>query len=747
MRVGAITLALALVGCVRSSDITQSPPAKKPPTTPTTTTTTTTTTPITTPTTPTIDGVPVPPDLAAAVVNQIAADIDDILDDTNATHGVYIVDAENGQVIYGSNEDVPYKPASNTKLFTTGAAMDLLGPDHRFEVSAFSPALPDGGGNIGDLDVVSYHDFTWSNFFYADEFFAADRLADQLYDAGVRHVNGTLTMHGEAVVDGYQFAYYDWDWHRDEALTVVEDALWLRGITVNGPLATSSGFSPVGIELASRLSPPLSTGCHPLNVYSHNEFADILLRHNGLELWAGSTYADGEAAVVDWIGGLGIDSTPLAFFDGSGLSHSNRVTARIVVEMQLAMMELPAGEAWRRTFSIGGVIGTLGGRLLGADTQGRFFGKTGTLNGVIATSGYLVNRHDGHQYVISVLMNEVDDSSAARILQNEVVEVMARDLRGAGDRPTAPVLQSVISQGDGTLSVSWDPSTNADGYTVWLTSDGVWRRTEARYTDTTAVELLTLDLNRDVDIRITADGPGGISDPSDVYSSRTAEAVADVLLVDGNDRYDTAWENTMSTGQAFAATTAHALAGRRHDTVTNEAVLSGAVSLSDYPAVIWLLGEESTTDLTFDANERDLVDDYLASGGNLLVSGAEIGWDLDYLGDVDMQGFYNASLHASYVEDDAGTFSVMPEANGIFAGIGELGFLTPPTMQVDYPDVISPQNGAVSELSYVGGFGGTAAISYSGTYKLVHMGFPFETIDNGPQRAEVMNAILGFFGI
>ena len=740
----AVIVGMALAGCVRSSDIAQGDGA---PTTDTGTGVTlpTTSSTSTTPTTPTLDGVPVPPFLSANVVDQIAADLDALLATVDYTHGVYNVDADNGQVVYASNEEVPYKPASNTKLFTTGAAMDLLGPDHRFEVSAYSPAAPDPAGAVGDLDVVSFHDFTWSNFFYVDEYFAADRLADQLYDAGVREVNGTLTVYGEAVVDGYQFAYYDWDWHRNEALRVLENALWVRGIAVNGPLATVSGFSPIGVELASRLSPPLSTSAHPLNVYSHNEFADALIRHNGLELWADSSYADGEAAVLDWIQGLGIDSSALAFYDGSGLSHDNRVTARVVVEMQLAMMERPAGEAWRRTFSIGGVIGTLAGRLGGDDTVGRFFGKTGTLNGVIATSGFLVNRHDGHQYVISVLMNEVADNATARSLQNQVIETVARDLRDGGERPSAPILQAVLSGGDGTIEVSWLPSSGAQGYTVWLTTDGVWRRTEARYVEDTPVSLVGLQIDRRYEIRVTADGAGGISDPSDVYSTRVGFSPSDILIVDGDDRYDTAWENTMGIGQRFAADTGRALADRPHDAVANEVVIAGQIALQDYDAVLWVLGEESVFDLTFDATERGLVDAYLDGGGNLLVSGAEIGWDLDYLGDVDMQGFYNASLHASYVEDDAGTFSVNPELGGLFAGIGELGILTPQTMQVDYPDVLAPLGGAVSELVYVGGTGGTAAISYDGVARVVYLGFPFEAIDNAPQREAVMAAILTFF--
>jgi D-alanyl-D-alanine carboxypeptidase len=738
-----MTLALVCVGCVPASDVVA------PPSTPSITETGISTTPTgtstTSPTTPTLDGVPVPPMLASAVVSQIAADLDALLATVPYTHGVYIVDAENGQMVYASNEDVPYKPASNTKLFTTGVAMDLLGPDHRFEVTALSSALPNILGVVDDLDVASGHDFTWSPFFYEDETFAADRLADQLFEAGVRQIDGTLTLHGEAVVDGYQFAYYDWDWHRDQALDVVATALVERGIAINGPLATDAGFSPAGVALATRWSPPLSASTHPLNVYSHNEFADALSRHNGLELWTGSTYADGEAAILDWLAGLGVAAGAVSFFDGSGLSHDNRVPARAVVDMQLAMWDRPAGEAWRRTFSVAGVIGTLAGRMTGSDTTGRFFGKSGTLNGVIATSGYLVNRYDGHTYVVSILMNDVSDSTTARALQDQVIERMAEDHREGGDRPSAPVLQSVL--GGDSVDLAWLPSTGADGYTVWLTTDGVWRRTEARYVEETRVVLTGLELEHRYEIRVTADGPGGISDPSDVYTTRTSLSDSDILIVDGHDRYDTAWENPMGVGHRFAADTGGALAGRSHDTVSNESVISGQIALEDYRAVLWVLGEESVFDLTFDVTERALVDAYLAGGGNLMVSGAEIGWDLDFLGDADMQAFYEASLHAAYVEDDAGTFSAIPVHGGLFSGLGELGFLVPQTMQVDYPDVLSPQSGAVSELLYVGGTGGTAAISYSGVHRVVYLGFPFEAIDNGLQRESMLAAILGFFGL
>ena len=50
--------------------------------------------------------------------------------------------------------------------------------------------------------------------------------------------------------------------------------------------------------------------------------------------------------------------------------------------------------------------------------------------------------------------------------------------------------------------------------------------------------------------------------------------------------------------------------------------------LARYPKVVWCLGEESTADETFTYDEQQRLAAFLANGGALLASGAEIGWDL-----------------------------------------------------------------------------------------------------------------------
>src|SRR5690606_17799230 len=100
------------------------------------------------------------------------------------------------------------------------------------------------------------------------------------------------------------------------------------------------------------------------------------------------------------------------------------------------------------------------------------------------------------------------------------------------------------------------------------------------------------------------------------------------------------------------------------DSSSNEAV--DAVMLAGYEALIWAAGEESTADETFSVAEQALVQGFLNGGKSIMVSGSEIGWDLEAQGGG--QAFYNNYLLTDYATDDAGTYNVTA-GTGIFAGV------------------------------------------------------------------------------
>ena len=49
--------------------------------------------------------------------------------------GIEIASLRDGKVLYSSNANKLFTPASNTKLFTTAAALALIGPDYKFRTT------------------------------------------------------------------------------------------------------------------------------------------------------------------------------------------------------------------------------------------------------------------------------------------------------------------------------------------------------------------------------------------------------------------------------------------------------------------------------------------------------------------------------------------------------------------------------------------------------------------------------------
>ena len=704
-----------------------------------------------------------PPDaepLSEAALASLGAELDGILGSMSAqTHSALLMGADSGQIVYQREPDQLLKPASNTKLFTTAAALAGLGQDHRAVTSVFATAPPSGGVVVGDLVLVGRHDFSWSTQFYADPRFPLDQLAEGIAQQGISQVSGTVQVRGEVLYDGYQFDYYDPAAHRATAATRFRDALAAAGISTAGTSTSAEMDPPAGaVELARWRSLPLLVESSPLNVISHNEFADILSRHLGWELSGDSSYAAGEAAVLDLLssaaaGSAGVEQLDLSgvnFDDGSGLSHGNRVAARHVVALMQLMAERPEGLGWSRTFSIAGVRGTLAGRMGGADTLGRFFGKSGTLNDTIALSGYLEHRHDGQRYLVSLLMNDVTSAAAARAAHDAVVEALAADLRGLGPRPQAPVLSSVKNDGNGSsITLAWSEVAGADGYLVWRSADGRrWPRSEARWVHANEHRTLTLggDAGDTLYVRVSAWSAAGPSDPSDVYAARAASVPSTVLLVDGNDRWQAqpAPENSLGGGHDFLRAYAETLGDVAFDSCSNEAVVDGACSLSSYDVVLWALGEESTEQAALDADERAALTAYTEAGGNLLISGAELAWHLGANGDAGEVAFLEDVLRAGYAGDDAATFVARPDSPLLEDG-ALLGFLTPDAMVVGYADLLDPLGGATSWIHYVGGAGGVGAVRYDGSYRVTYLGFPFESIDGLDDRQIVMDETLAFF--
>ncbi|MBN1814384.1 MAG: fibronectin type III domain-containing protein [Anaerolineae bacterium] len=330
--------------------------------------------------------------------------------------------------------------------------------------------------------------------------------------------------------------------------------------------------------------------------------------------------------------------------------------------------------------------------------------------------------------------------------------------------PEPPTHLAVQNAGGDAVRVSWQPSPTdavglvgdaATGYRVYTSTNGVGWSNGVTVTGTTAYTLTGLSSGQLVYVRVAATNDGGESFPTEVLAARAGEN-AGILLVSGFDRLSRSMlvpETDPTEGynmrmfldrmNAYNYTIQHGEAiPYAFDSASNEAVKDGAVGLGQYAVLDWIVGEESTVDETLDATERALLATYLDGGGALFISGAEIGWHLDFLGGD--PAFYTGYLHAGYAGDDAGTYQVGPALGSIFAGLALFRFDASGMYDPDYPDQLTPLGGAVAALTYQGGAGGTAAVQYAdGCERVVYFGFPFETIEPG-MRAAVMGQVLDF---
>jgi len=356
---------------------------------------------------------------------------------------------------------------------------------------------------------------------------------------------------------------------------------------------------------------------------------------------------------------------------------------------------------------------------------------------------------------------------AARAIYQGIVAYFAeRDAISLPLLPEPPTHLRAQNAGGGQVQLSWRPSpTDAVGlrgdaatsYRVYTSTDGLgW--SNGITAPTTAYTLTGLAPGQLLFVRVSAANAGGESFPTEVLAVRAGDP-APVLLVNGFDRlnrtmllpdYDPVEGYNMrmflEQMNRYDYIIHHAqVISHPFDSASNEAVADGDVSLLDYGVVDWILGEESYPDQTLSAAERAALEDYLDHDRALFISGSELAWALDDQGQD--PAFYHDYLHAAYAGDDAGTYEVAPAPGSIFAALDPFRFDAPAMYDADYPDQLTPYNGGTAALTYQGGGGGVAAVQFvSGCQRLVHFGFPFETI-RPAQRAAVMARVIDFLDL
>lgn len=143
------------------------------------------------------------------------AEIDSILADSalsNALIGLAIFDITSDSLLYDLNAGKLFSPASNLKLFTSAAALELLGPDYRFKTRFFHTGKLDKKGRLsGHLIISGGGDPLISGRFRDSITEVLCLWADSLLSYGIGEIKGDLVVDNSFFTGPELGAGWSWD--------------------------------------------------------------------------------------------------------------------------------------------------------------------------------------------------------------------------------------------------------------------------------------------------------------------------------------------------------------------------------------------------------------------------------------------------------------------------------------------------------------------------------------------------------
>ncbi|WP_052055392.1 D-alanyl-D-alanine carboxypeptidase/D-alanyl-D-alanine-endopeptidase [Myxosarcina sp. GI1] len=197
---------------------------------------------------------------------------------------------------------------------------------------------------------------------------------------------------------------------------------WRHLLTVEGidvaktTVSNSRAKNILEREITAIVSPPLTEIITTINRESNNLYAESLWRilerrHHNLKT----------NPIEFGLNKLGIEPHNYQLIDGSGLSRHNLITPQAVVDVLFVMSRSHLFTSYKNSLAVAGTNGTLKRRFQHTPIQNKLWGKTGTLSGVAALSGYLyLSRYQ--PLVFTIIVN--NSERASKELRQAIDEIV-----------------------------------------------------------------------------------------------------------------------------------------------------------------------------------------------------------------------------------------------------------------------------------------------------------------------------------
>jgi D-alanyl-D-alanine carboxypeptidase/D-alanyl-D-alanine-endopeptidase (penicillin-binding protein 4) len=358
-----------------------------------------------------------------------------------AASAAIAIDLASGRPVFERNADVSLAPASNEKLPVTYAALVSLGVSYRFRTEVLSLGHQDGTTWHGNIYLKGFGDPTLTSL-------QLKRLATQLKTAGIERVDGRVVgdeswFDTQRMAPGWKSSFFLFESPPLSAL-VVDHGVYQNHLALQPALAAAGRFkqllkargivagratvgrAPAGAyALAQVESAALPQVLQEMDRDSDNFTAELMLKQLGAEAGGAGTTRAGVAVVLRDLQAAGVPLAGVRIADGSGLSLDDRLTARALAAMLLAVWDNPdLRQVFWRALPVAGENGTLEDRMERAPTRGVVRAKTGTTNRASALSGYV-----GERYAFVIIQNGFPVFAwAARKAQDRFATALASTL-------------------------------------------------------------------------------------------------------------------------------------------------------------------------------------------------------------------------------------------------------------------------------------------------------------------------------
>lgn len=322
---------------------------------------------------------------------------------------VILIDASTKEVIFESNSSAARKPASTLKLLAGASVARYLDPKMRFQTSLSISTESSSVVIQGDLD-------PWATF--------SAYNAKRLGQTSLKYLayRGHAELEVQAGVPVKEMTIYYNGIYDSEARNM---KVYLRSKKVTvlvKPVSALEAQNLVSEPVINSISPSVLQMTYYFMKWSDNNLSERMARLAAKSAGYPQNTSGIRSVFKQVLSEMEIDSTKLVVKDGSGLSHDNRLSAKLLGELLLKIYNNPEYKLVADSLPSGGISGTLNKRFIKTAPQavGLVRAKTGTLNGTVTLAGY-VEAQD-REYIFVVIADRLSRSYSATKVARDTLD-------------------------------------------------------------------------------------------------------------------------------------------------------------------------------------------------------------------------------------------------------------------------------------------------------------------------------------